>query len=154
MSLRFETAWPFAGKTGSEGYLSAMLDDRNACRLILGSRFQTAPAEWIEKEDPSSLPRLFRSVPAGVKAALRFTTSRGGAVHFGPGPDADLLVSFLSKLKDRIAPHGVAWPADALEAVSDGDWRDLLHAAGGASVGLGAPASPAPDLKPWRGPRP
>lgn len=153
MSFRIEMPWPFPGETKTEGYLEAEVFENNACRLILGSRREVAPREWVQREDPASLPRLFRSVPAGVKEALRFTTSRGGAVHFGPGPDADLLIPFIRELKDRIAPHGVAWPAEALEAMTDGDWRDLLLEAGGSAVGLDEAPPPAPDAKPWRGPR-
>jgi hypothetical protein len=149
-----EVCWPFAAAANSQAYIRAGFDDKHACRLTLGSRHEISPGGWIEKKDPSSLPRLFRSVPAGVKAALRFTTSRNEAVHFGPGPDAELLLSFLRKLRDRIAPYGVKWPAEALAAMTEDDWRDLLRDAGAASLGLGEPASPVPGLKPWQGPRP
>lgn len=148
-----EVCWPFAAAANSQAYIRAGFDEKHACRLTLGSRYETAPREWIESVNSAALPLLFRRIPVGVRQALRFTTSRNEAVHFGPGPDAELLLSFLRKLKDRVAPHGVMWPMEALDAMTDDDWRDLLLEAGGSAVGLDGPAARAPGVKPWRGPR-
>ncbi len=151
---RREYVWPIKanGEQKENGWLSVEMCDDGSGRLLLGRQKSAGGNNWIDTPDKESLPRLFKGVPAGVKEALRFTQARDGALRFGRRPDSDLLLDFVSTLYKRVLPCGVAWPAAALEAMTDGDWRDLLHAAGGASVGLGE--APNSDLKPWRAPRP
>ena len=150
---RREYVWSIKanGEQKENGWLSVELCDDGSCRLLLG-RQRVAGDGWIDTPDKEALPRLFKGVPAGVKEALRFTQARDGALRFGRGPDSDLLLAFVSAVYKRVLPCGVAWPAAALEAMTEADWRDLLHAAGGASVGL--VEAPNSDLKPWRAPRP
>lgn len=153
---RREYAWEIEtkGEQMERGWLSVELCDDGSGRLQLGRQKSAGGNVWIDSPDKESLPRLFKRVPAGVKAALRFTQARDGSLRFGRGPDLDLLVAFVSALYRRVLPHGIAWPAKALEAMTDDDWRALLHEAGGSSVGLDGPATPAPGVKPWHGPRP
>lgn len=156
MVERREYVWSIKakGEQKENGWLSVELCDDGSSLLLLGRQQAADVNGWIDRPDKEALPRLFKGVPAGVKESLRFSLARDGALHFGRGPDSDLLLAFVATLYRRVIPHGVAWPSAALEAMTDDDWRDLLHEAGAASVELGAPASPAPGVKPWRGPRP